>query len=60
MRCINPNLFARLMWLPDSVRVDLLEYVGSTPVADAHLERMIEFLSASLEPGRVLSGADPI
>jgi hypothetical protein len=39
---INPGLFASLMRLPDSVRTDLLEFLGATPVADAQLAEMIQ------------------
>lgn len=39
---INPRLFARLMNLPEAIRTDLLEFLGMTPVADAHLAEMID------------------
>ncbi|MFZ1726411.1 MAG: hypothetical protein WBO29_08825 [Albidovulum sp.] len=42
MLTINPGLFARLMRLPDSARVDLLEFIGATPVGDAQLSEMID------------------
>ncbi len=48
MRTINPGLFARIMRLPDAARADLLEFVGATPIADAHLADMIETVSKRL------------
>ncbi|MBO6604140.1 MULTISPECIES: hypothetical protein [Paracoccaceae] len=39
---IDPDLFARLMGLPQPARNDLLEFLGETPVAEAELERLIE------------------
>lgn len=39
---INPGLFARIMSLPDSARLDLLEYLGATVVGEAHLADMID------------------
>jgi len=39
---INPSLFARLMRLPDHARADLLEFVGSIPVADTQLSALLD------------------
>jgi hypothetical protein len=36
------------MRLPDAARADLLEFVGATPIADAHLADMIETVSKRL------------
>lgn len=49
MRSIDPNLFTRLMGLPDAVRVDLLEFLGSSPIADIQLSDLIEKISAQIE-----------
>ena len=49
MRMIDPSLFTRLMRLPDAARVDLLEFVGATPVGDAQLAEMIERMAARIE-----------
>ena len=49
VRTIDPNLFTRLMRLPDAVRVDLLEFLGSSPIADIQLSDLIEKISAQLE-----------
>lgn len=48
MHKINPGLFTQLMRLPDSIRADLLEFVGGTPVADVQLQQIIEGISARL------------
>lgn len=52
MRTIDPNLFTRLMRLPDAVRVDLLEFLGSSPIADIQLSDLIEKISGQLEKER--------
>jgi hypothetical protein len=52
VRTINPGLFARLMRLPDSARADLLEFIGATPVAEAHLADMIDSFAESLTADR--------
>ncbi|SIO52747.1 hypothetical protein SAMN05444722_3117 [Rhodovulum sp. ES.010] len=52
MRTIHPNLFTRLMRLPAAVRIDMLEFLGATPVADAQLERMLHDVDRLLEDDR--------
>jgi hypothetical protein len=37
------------MKFPDSVRADLLEFLGATPVGDAQLKLMIADLAARLD-----------
>jgi len=49
VRSIDPNLFTRLMRLPDAVRVDLPEFLGSSPIADIQLSDLIEKISAQIE-----------
>lgn len=49
VRTIDPNLFTRLMRLPDAARVDLLEFLGASPIADIQLSDLIEKISAQLE-----------
>jgi len=39
---IDPDLFARLMSLPDGDRMDLLEFLGATPVAQEQVGILIE------------------
>ena len=51
MRPIHPNLFARLMRLPEHARTDLLEFLGATPIADAQLSVMIEDIAGKVERG---------
>jgi|GEM_PF-2096821 len=49
VRMIDPNLFTRLMRLPDAARGDLLEFLGATPVGDAQLAEMIERVATRVE-----------
>lgn len=49
MRTIDPNVFTRLMRLPDAIRVDLLEFLGASPIADIQLSDLIEKISAQIE-----------
>jgi hypothetical protein len=49
VRAIHPSLFARLMQLPKGVRADVLEFMGATPVADAQLEHMLNYINTLLE-----------
>ncbi|MGC9369530.1 MAG: hypothetical protein ACP5DX_08350 [Paracoccaceae bacterium] len=37
------------MQFPDSVRADLLEFLGATPVEDAQLKQMIADVAARLD-----------
>lgn len=46
MQSIHPNLFTELMLLPMSLRRDLLEFIGGTPVEDAQLRQILADLSA--------------
>lgn len=48
---IRPETFAKLMRLPISQRADLLEFIGSTPVADSEVINLIEKLAAGEFPG---------
>ena len=48
LHTINPGLFAKLMRLPDAVRIDLLEFLGATPVADAQLSAMIDDMAEAI------------
>ncbi len=49
MKNIHPNLFAQVMRFPDSVRADMLEFLGATPVEDAQLKQMIADVTQRLE-----------
>ncbi|WP_175566961.1 hypothetical protein [Rhodovulum sp. ES.010] len=40
------------MRLPAAVRIDMLEFLGATPVADAQLERMLHDVDRLLEDDR--------
>lgn len=51
MQQIRPETFAKLMRLPISQRADLLEFIGSTPVADSEVINLIEKLAAGEFPG---------
>jgi len=46
MQQLRPETFARLMRLPVWQRSDLLEFIGSTPIADREVLSLIERLAA--------------
>lgn len=48
MRAIHPTLFMQLMSLPSSMRTELLELLGATPVEDSQLREMLAQATASL------------
>ena len=52
---IDPKLFSRIMALPMAVRLDLLEFTGSTYVGPEQLEQIIQDLtSLPVDPGKDL------
>lgn len=55
MQQIKPETFARLMRLPVGLRSDLLEFIGSTPVADIQVLQLIEKMAAGEVPGQGLA-----
>ena len=60
MRPIDPDQFARIMSLPEGERVDLLEFLGATPVANAQIERLIVEVSRQHKKlGQSLNERDP-
>lgn len=38
---LEPSVFARIMSLPNSMRLDVLEFLGSTPVAPNSVEALV-------------------
>ncbi len=48
---MRPETFAQLMRLPVPLRADLLEFIGSTPVADGQILTLIQKLAAGESPG---------
>jgi len=52
MKAIDPDLFAKLMSLPDGVRLDLLEFLGATPVGEEQLTHMIDEIEDSIRAKR--------
>ncbi|MFY0634635.1 MAG: hypothetical protein JXQ91_12555 [Vannielia sp.] len=48
---MKPETFAQLMRLPVTLRADLLEFVGSTPVADGEILSLIQRLAGGETPG---------
>lgn len=48
MNTIDPDLFAKLMSLPDGDRTDLLEFLGATPVDQEQLNTMIGEIENSI------------
>ena len=51
MQQMRPETFAQLMRLPVPLRADLLEFIGSTPVADGQILTLIQKLAAGESPG---------
>mgnify|MGYP005671052349 CR=1 FL=1 len=50
---IDPKLFSRIMALPTTVRLDLLEFTGSTYVGPVQLEQIVDDLSSlPVDPGK--------
>jgi len=49
VNAIDPDLFAKLMSLPDGVRLDLLEFLGATPVGQEQLNSMIDEIEISIK-----------
>lgn len=49
LRTIDPDLFNKLMTLPDVARLDLLEFLGATPVGEEHLNRLIHNIERSVK-----------
>ncbi|HGG65133.1 MAG TPA: hypothetical protein ENK34_11235 [Rhodobacteraceae bacterium] len=48
MNTIDPDLFAKLMSLPDGDRTDLLEFLGATPVGQEQLNTLIGEIENSI------------
>ncbi len=48
MKKIDPDVFAKLMSLPDSARVDLLEFLGATPLGETQIKFLLSDLEASI------------
>jgi len=50
---IDPKLFSRIMALPKAVRLDLLEFTGSTYVGPVQLDQIVNDLtSLPVDPGK--------
>jgi len=50
---IDPLLFSRIMTLPTAVRLDLLEFAGSTIIGPVQLEKIVnDLLSRPVDPGK--------
>lgn len=48
MTTIAPDVFTKLMTLPAGQRLDLLEFLGATPVEEAQLTQLIESIEKSI------------
>lgn len=59
MKAIDPDLFAKLMALPDGERLDLLEFLGATPVGEDQLTRMIDDIEDSIRQKRQIHRDKP-
>lgn len=55
---ISPTDFARVMALPNSLRHDVLEFLGSTPVAAGEVERVVRSLTARGAAKEHLAGSE--
>ncbi len=50
---IDPQLFSKIMTLPKKVRLDVLEFAGSTPVGPVQLDKIInDLMSTPVDPGK--------
>ena len=47
---LEPGLFARIMELPRNARLDVLEFVGSTKLSTAQVERILRTVKQAREP----------
>jgi hypothetical protein len=50
---IDPKLFSRIMALPKAVRLDVLEFAGSSSVGPTQLDKIVDdLLSQPVDPGK--------
>jgi len=49
VKTIDPNLFTQLMRLPVGMRVDILEFLGATPIEDTQLRAMLDVAKKQLQ-----------
>lgn len=54
MTSIAPDVFTKLMTLPDGVRLDLLEFLGATPVGEQQLNQLIHDIEKSIAEKQVI------
>ena len=52
VNAMDSDLYARLMLLPGGARLDLLEFLGATPIEEAEIEKLIDDLSNSIAAKR--------
>ncbi|MCK4713135.1 MAG: hypothetical protein KAT26_09670 [Marinosulfonomonas sp.] len=52
MNTIDPDLFAKLMTLPEGIRLDLLEFLGATPVGEEQLNTLIDEIETMINQKR--------
>jgi len=52
MKAIDPDIFAKLMSLPDGMRMDLLEFLGATPVGEGQVAKIISEIERSIRQKR--------
>ncbi|MEX5730124.1 hypothetical protein Ga0609869_003477 [Rhodovulum iodosum] len=51
MREIHPSLFTQVMGFPQSVRSEMLEFLGATPLDNAQLRLIIAEVARDLDQG---------
>ena len=49
---IDPDLYAKMMSLPVGIRIDLLEFLGATPVAEVSQVGILEEFYAPVDPAQ--------
>lgn len=48
MKNIEPYIFAKLMSLPDASRIDLLEFLGATPLGETQIQSLLSSVEGSI------------
>lgn len=56
---ISPALFARVLGLPDTARVDLLQALGEAPIKEAELDKILTRLEVRGRLSDVRNGKAP-
>jgi hypothetical protein len=49
-RTIAPDAFTRIMSLPQAARMDVLEFLGSTPLSQSQVDAIVDEAAARVAP----------